>query len=173
MLDVWKEKGRELWQRFKDGMAEVILSLAGSVGVVWAISLAQALDEQELTTGSVFNSYFEGGQMGLTVLAVAGAAFGTLLRLPKGDRLWSVLTVIILLAPIVVTAFIIGDNPGFSPRELSDGTLRLLWFCFALVHLMWLIFIMRKPPEIPNAQEAGEEQSMRVGGVKGRAAERA
>jgi len=169
----WKEKVRDLWQRFKDGMAEVILSLAGSVGVVWAISAVQALDQQELTVGGVFSSYFEGGQMGLTVLAVAGAAFGTLLRLPMGDRLLSALIALLLLAPIVITAFIIGDNPGFASDKLSDGKFWLLWVFFIFVHFMWLVFIIRKPPDIPNAQEVGKEESKRVGGVKERSAGRA
>ncbi|MCF7748500.1 hypothetical protein GLP43_13125 [Sulfitobacter sp. M39] len=154
-------------------MAEVILSLAGSVGVIGGISAVQALNDAQMTVGGAFHSYFEGGQVGLTVLAVAGAAFGTLLRLPKGDRLWSVLTILILLAPIIGTAFIVGGNPGFVSGKLTSGTLNLLWVFYILVHLMWLIFIMRRPPDLPNAQEVGEQEHQRVGGVKERAAERA
>lgn len=181
MSSTWKDKGKafwqrvkHLWQRFKDGMAEVILSLAGSVGIIWGISAVQALNDVNLTTGQSFHSYFEGGQVGLTVLAVAGAAFGTLLRLPPGgDRLWSVVTILILLAPIIGTAFIVGGNPGFVPGKLQGGTLNLLWAFYILVHVMWLLFIMRKPPDIPNAQEVGEQEHERVDGVKERAAGRA
>lgn len=173
MASNWKVKLGELWSRFKEGMAEVILSLAGSVGIIWGISALQALNDTQKTTASAFHSYFDGGQVGLTVLAVAGAAFGTLLRLPKGDRLWSVITILILLAPIIGTAFIVGGNPGFVAGELEDGTLNLLWGFYILVHVMWLFFIMRKPPDLPNAQEAGEKESKRVNRMKEEAAARA
>lgn len=176
----WQDKGKAAWQqvkdfwgRFKEGMAEVILSVAGSVGILWGISALQALDDASVTTSSAFLKYFEGGQVGLTVLAVAGAALGTLLRLPLGDRLLTVLTGLLLLAPIIGTAVIIGRNPGFASGALKEGTLTLLWGFYILVHVLWLLFIMRKPPEIPNSQEVGKKENERVRGVKERAAGRA
>lgn len=164
----WKDKLRVLWQRFKEGIAEILLSLAGSIGAVWLISALLALDDRSLTTNQAFHSYFEGGQVGLTILAVSGATFGALLRHPGRDRLWSVVIILILFVPIVGTSFIIGRNPGFTPGNLSAGTLELLWWFYVSIHILWLIFIIRKP-NIPNAQQAGEQEKERVGGVKGRA----
>ncbi len=75
MSSGWEDKNtalwqrvKDLWQRFKDGMAEVILSLAGAVGIIRGISAVRAFDDVNLTTGQAFHSCFEGGQININAL---------------------------------------------------------------------------------------------------------
>ena len=159
-------------RNFKDGVAEIILSVAGSVGAVFLISALLAANDDQLTPSVEFLKYFEGGQVGLTILAVSGAAFGALLRHPQKDKLASVIMGIVLLIPIVATSFIVGMNPGFVRGGLSNTLLTTLWWLFVGIHILWFIFILRSPT-VPNAQEAGAEQDDRVSSIKQRASNRA
>ncbi|MBO9440242.1 hypothetical protein HKX23_17220 [Sulfitobacter sp. KE29] len=156
----------------KDGFAEIALSIAGSIGVVGLISALLAANDDKLKAGTAFAGYFEGGQVGLTILAVSGAAFGALLRHPQKDKLGSFIMGIILLAPIIATSLIIGLNPGFVTGGLTDTVLLILWCLYALIHLIWFIFIVRSPT-VPNAQEAGRVEINRVSTMKERASNRA
>ena len=72
---------------------------------------------------------------------------------------------------MVITAFLIGLNPGFSPNGLSDTVLDWLWWIFFGMHALWF-FILLLEPTIPNAQQAGEAQDKRVRDIKERAADR-
>lgn len=161
-----------IWGRFKNGLSDVILSLAGSIGGICLISLYEAMKDDSLSFRVVFSSYFDGGQLGLAVLGVTGVVYGASSRIPGISDLFTVLTSLILIAIVALTALIIGDNPGFVPGKLTDVQLQWLWGLFIGVHVMWLYFIVRKPPRIPSAQQASEEESKRVIGVKERAAER-
>lgn len=164
--------GEPLIKNLKDGFAEIALSAAGSIGAVWLISALLAANDNTLKTGAAFGQYFEGGQVGLTILAVSGAAFGALLRHPQKDKLGSVIMGLILLIPIIATSVIIGFNPGFIKGGLTDTLLTTLWTLYAFIHLLWFIFIVSSPT-VPNAQEAGAEQEDRVASIKRRAANRA
>lgn len=73
---------------------------------------------------------------------------------------------------MVITAFLIGLNPGFSPNGLSTDVLGWLWKIFFGIHALWF-FILLLEPTIPNAQEAGQAQEKRVNDIKSRAADRA
>lgn len=168
----WAVMGESLIRNVKDGFAEIALSVAGSLGAVWLISALLAANDNALKTGVAFGRYFEGGQVGLTILAVSGAAFGALLRHPQKDKLGSVIMGLILLIPIIATSVIIGFNPGFVKGGLTETLLTTLWGLYAFIHLLWFIFIVRSP-SVPNAQEAGEVQENRVSSIKERASHRA
>ncbi|WP_156505693.1 hypothetical protein, partial [Sulfitobacter sp. HI0054] len=156
----WIFVGKPLFKNWKDGFAEIALSVAGSIGAVLLISALLAANDNALKAGAAFARYFEGGQVGLTILAVSGAAFGALLRHPQKDKLASVIMGLVLLIPIIATSVIIGFNPGFVKGGLTDTLLTILWVLYAFIHLLWFIFIVRSPT-VPNAQEAGAEQEDR------------
>lgn len=73
--------------------------------------------------------------------------------------------------PIVITAFIIGLNPGFLNDGLAHSTLSLLWIFYGGLHLLWLIILLLEPAVL-SAQEAGEAQENRVNKIKAGAADR-
>ena len=164
--------GESLIRNIKDGFAEIMLSVAGSIGAVGLISALIAANDDNLTAGAEFGKYFEGGQVGLSILAVSGAAFGALLRHPQKGKLGSITMGIILLIPIIATSLIIGMNPGFIKGGLTETLLKTLWGLYGFIHILWFIFIIRSPT-VPNVQEAGEDQENRVNDIKKKASDRA
>ena len=151
--------------RIYEAVSEVLLSIAGSIGVILLISWLLAANDATLETGKAFSSYFSGGQAGLTILAVSGAAFGSLLRHPRKDRLISVLLGLALFIPIIATSFIIGTNPGFSNASITGQTIKILWWLFVAIHALWFFFILTGPVS-PDLESADAERESRVNSIK-------
>lgn len=153
-------------------LGEVSASMVGALGFVALIALVLSGQEAELTTGKAFSGYFSGGQIGLSILSVSGVAFIALLRHKPTHQVLGVLLLIILIGPIVATAFIIGLNPGFQSGGLTQPLLGWLWKIFFGLHLLWFLILLLEP-SIPSAQAAGEAQENRVKNIKAGAANRA
>ena len=150
----------------------VLASIVGTLGVVFLISLIVSLQSADLTTTAAFTKYFEGGQIGLPILSLSGIIFITLLRHGRLHPLLSLFLYVLLFAPIIATAFIVGLNPGFRAGELTSSNLYLLWSFYSILLLLWLAVLILEPI-VPSPQEAAEAQEDRVNKIKSGAADRA
>ncbi|EDM30728.1 hypothetical protein RTM1035_05873 [Roseovarius sp. TM1035] len=146
--------------------------MVGALGAIFLVALALWGQKASPRLWDAFYSYFSGGQIGLTILSVGGVTFIALLRHKPTHPILAVLLYIFLFGPMVITAFLIGLNPGFIPNGLSQDVLRWLWWIFFGLHALWF-FTLLLEPVIPNAQEAGEAQEKRVRDIKARAVDRA
>lgn len=152
---------RKNWRR---ALSDVLASMLGALGVIFLVSLALSAQNPKLTLLDIFFDYFSGGQVSLAILSVGGVAFIALLRHKPMQPLVAILFYLSLLGPIVLTAILIGLNPGFVRGSLSQTVLDWLWCIFFIVHVVWFI-VLTLEPTIPNAQEAGEAQEKRVSAI--------
>ncbi|MCA0904410.1 hypothetical protein [Qipengyuania aquimaris] len=138
-------------------------SIVGSVGIVFVIAMIVAL-QKEQSAMLVYQQYFDGGQMGLSILAISGGIFIALFRHPRLHAILSLGLYAAFVIPVLATGIIIGMNPGFESGELGSSLVNLLWLVFWFLHILWL-FVMLLEPRIPTAQEAGDQQENRVNDI--------
>lgn len=152
-------------------LGDVSASMIGALGFIGLIALTLSGQDHNLTISEAFARYFEGGQIGLSILSVSGVAFVALLRHKPTHQVLAVILLILLVGPIAATSILIGMNPGFQPGGLSETLLTWLWRLFFGLHALWF-FILLLEPSVPNPQEAGEAQEQRVNRIKAGAAGR-
>ena len=160
-----------LARNWKDAISEVLASLIGTVGVTALISFVLSLQSSAAGLAAIFGSYFSAGQLGLPILALSGVIFIALRRHGEVNPLVAVGLYIVLVLPTIVTAFVVGMNPGFRLDVLSSSTVSVLWALFMLLHALWLTILLLRPA-LPSPQEADEEEAERVDGIKRRASDR-
>ncbi len=160
-----------LKRNWKNAVSEVALSLLGTVGVVLAVACVVAFQSMAPDVFKSFLSYFDGGQLSLSILALSGIVFLAIRRHGKINQLISIVLYIFFFGPAFVAAVMVGLNPGFKSGTLSSTNLLVLWSGYVILHVVWL-FTLLLEPIIPTAEEAGKEEDDRVKGIKGRAADR-
>ena len=155
-------------------LAEVGVSVAGTLGVVYLIAFIVSLQPDSLTAGESFATYFQGGQISLPILSYSGIIFLALFRrqgkTPNPVFAWWLY--VVYGGPIIATAIIIGLNPGFKPDVLGAGNLTFLWVLYAALHVLWFLVLVFEPV-VPSAQEAARTQEDRVLNMMVRAAQHA
>ena len=155
-----RERVKKNWPM---ALAEVGISVVGTLGVVFLIAFIVSLQPDSLTASESFATYFQGGQISLPILSYSGIIFLALFRrqgnTPNPVVAWWLY--VVYLGPIIATAIIIGLNPGFKPDVLGDGNLTFLWVLYAALHVLWFLVLVFKPT-VPSAQEAGRTQADRV-----------
>lgn len=154
-----------LARNWKSAVSEVFASIVGTLGIVFAISIILTFQASAATVSSPFWEYFKDGQLGLSILSLSGVIFIALRRHGRLSELISVLLYVFLIIPIMMTAVVIGINPGFKENVLGSGNVLLLWFIFLGLHLLWF-FVLVLEPVVPTAQEAGQEEEDRVSRIK-------
>ena len=156
-----------------DALAEVGVSVAGTLGVVFLIALIFSQQTSGLTIGASFGQYFQGGQISLPILSLSGIIFLTMFRKhgrPHPVLAWALFSIFFL--PVIGTAFMMGLNPGFEAGGLGPTNLLALWSVYGAFHLLWFSVLIFEP--IARSQEeAGEEQEERIKRIKAGAAQRA
>lgn len=160
-----------LKRNWKVAVAEVLLSLLGTVGVVIVVATIVASQTTKQEVAATFLGYFEGGQLSLPILALLGTVFLAIRRHGRISALSSTFVYVFLFGPAFVAALIVGLNPGFKPAVLSPTNLSLLWWAYLILHTVWLLSLLLEPV-MPTAQEAGKEEDDRVNKIKGKAAGR-
>ncbi|WP_421871854.1 hypothetical protein [Nitratireductor rhodophyticola] len=161
-----------LLANWKYALSEVLASIIGTLGIVLAIAFILSRQTDGTTIDASFVQYFTGGQIGLPILSLSGIIFMALRKHGPLNPIVSVSLYVFLLGPIIITAFIIGLNPGFQTNVLSQSNLSLLWWLFFSLHVLWFVILILEPA-LPTAQEAGKEQDDRVNKIKAGAAGRA
>ena len=154
-----------LAKNFKTALPEVVASLIGTLGVVFIISFILSQQADGETLANTFEQYFKGGQIGLSILAVSGIIFIALGRHRPLNQFISLGLYAVLLVPMMATAFVIGLNPGFQENVLKDANLQFLWVVYLGFHVLWFLILLLAP-EIPSAQEVGQQQEERVNRIK-------
>lgn len=152
------ERLRKNWWK---AVAEVSVSVVGSVGIVFIISWVIALGPQNATAWSVFTSYFDGGQIGLSILSLSGAIYLMLNRIGRTHESLTILIYIAFFLPVIVAAIILGSNPGFDPTKIGAGQLITLAILYVIVHVVWFVLLLSQPA-LPTPQQSGEKQEDRV-----------
>ena len=153
-------------------VGEIVASIVGSVGIVFVIACIVYLNSDNLTWNQSFFGYFDGGQLSLPILSLSGIIFMAFRRHPKGNSvLWAFLLVFYLI-PVIATAFILGQNPGFGDGGLTPQVLNLLWILYCALHVVWLLVLVFEPT-VPSPQEVAGDQEGRVNRIKAGAAKRA
>lgn len=161
-----------LTKNWKKALSEVLASVFGTLGIIILIALVVSLQSDERSIVTSFFEYFRGGQLGLPILALSGIIFIALRRHGRLQPLWSVAIYIFYVGPIVATAIIIGLNPGFKTKLLTDSNLLLLWAFYWILHLVWFL-VLALEPTVPTVQEAAEAQEDRVNRIRLGASSRA
>jgi hypothetical protein len=149
-------------------LSEVVLSIAGTIGIFFLISCILALQSPSSTIGNIFGQYFSGGQIGISVLSLSGIILTILLGYGPIHKAVSVLLYVIFFFPLLATALIIGLNPGFLGGKLNSGSLTILWFVYFGMHILWFVILILEP-EVPSAQVTGKAEQDRVNDIKGKA----
>ena len=165
-----KERIKKNWG---NALAEVGVSIAGTLGVVFLIALVFSQQTDDMTVGGSFGAYFQGGQISLPILSLSGLIFLAMFRRhgrPHPVLAW-VLFVIFLL-PIITTAIMIGLNPGFQAGGLGPANLVILWLVYGAFHILWFSVLIFEPIA-PSMQRASKAQEDRVNEIKAGAAGRA
>lgn len=165
MIDLFRKN----WSK---AFGEVLSSVVSSLGFILLIALILSAQNPPATFWAEFGNYYSGGQIGMSILPVAGVAFMALLRHKATHHVLAVILLVLLVFPIVATSFIIGLNPGFQAGGLKDPLLRWLWIQFFGLHVLWFVILLLEP-KIPTAQQAGEDQENRVKNIKPGAARHA
>ena len=151
-------------------VSEVGVSVIGSIGIIYGISLLIALGPQNQSSWAVFSSYFNGGQIGLSVLSLSGAIYLILNRIGQTHEGLAIPIYLACFAPVIVAAFIVGSNPGFDPLKISTAQLVVLAILYIVVHLFWFLLLLSQPV-LQSPEKAGEAQETRVEGIAARAAQ--
>ena len=165
-----KERIKKNWG---NAIAEVGVSIAGTLGVVYLIALIFSQQANGATVGVTFTSYFEGGQISLPILSLAGLIFIALFRRhrrPHPVLAWVLFSIFVL--PIIATAFMIGLNPGFQAGALGPTNLVTLWLVYGAFHILWFSVLILEPIP-PSMEEVSKAQDERVNKIKLGASERA
>ena len=163
---VMNERVKKNWWK---AVSEVGVSIIGSVGVVLGISWLIALSPHSASGWSVFGSYFDGGEIGLSILSLSGAIYIMLNRVGQIHEGFAIPIYLACFAPVIIAAFIVGSNPGFDPLKISTGQLVVLAILYIVVHLFWFLLLLWQPV-LQTPEESGEEQEKRVKGIAVRAA---
>lgn len=174
-----------LWGRiranWKKAFDEVGASMFGSIGFVWCISYVLSRDAGDKTTWDVFKSYFDGGELSLSILSLSGVLYLLLARDKQAKQAASdgttpvktrgIGSFLVFFGPILIATVVIGLNPGFEPKNMGPEKLWLLAFLYVFVHLVWLYTLVFQPvpAAIPTPEHAATEQVTRTGGIEGRA----
>lgn len=158
-------------RNWKTAFTEVMASLAGALLFLFGIALVLFGQGTSPSISDAFFGYFSGGQIGLSVLSLSGIIFMALRRHGNIGPITTFFLYVFYLGPVLLTAFIIGVNPGFKENILSSFNLSLLWVFFIGLHILWFIVRILEPT-IPSAQEAGKAQEDRVNDILKGAANR-
>lgn len=157
-------------QNWKNAATEVGTSIVGSIGLLILISFVISLDDNTKTAWGVFASYFDGGELGLSILSLSGVIYILLMKYREGHEdqsrkkdkegqgFWSY---ILFFAPVILAAFIVGNNPGFDPSKIGSGKLMFLSVLYVLVHLVWLYLLLTKPI-LSSPEEIGTREDKNV-----------
>jgi hypothetical protein len=151
-------------------VSEVGVSVIGSIGIVFGISWLIALGPHSEPAMRVFASYFDGGEIGLSVLSLSGAIYLMLNRIGQTHESLAIPIYLACFAPVIVAAFIVGSNPGFDPVKIGTGQLVVLGILYITVHLFWFLLLLSQPV-LQTPEESGEAQESRVKGIAERAAQ--
>lgn len=162
-----KEKIKKNWWK---AVSEVGVSVIGSVGIVFGISWLIALGPDSEPGMKVFTSYFDGGEIGLSVLSLSGAIYLMLNRIGQAHEGLAIPIYLACFAPVIVAAFIVGSNPGFDPLKIGAGQLVVLGILYVTVHLFWFLLLLSQPV-LQTPEESGAAQEDRVKGIAVRAAQ--
>ena len=148
-------------------LADVMLSLSGTLGMVFIIaSIVAVQSSQDVTTTDSFLMYFNGGQIGLPILSLCGIIFLAFFRRHKQlHPILAWLLYVIFFGSSITTAIIIGINPGFASNELKPELLKTLWIVYGMLHVLWF-FILVFEPSMRSEQERAEEEYARVKNIK-------
>lgn len=160
------ERVKKNWWK---AVSEVGVSIIGSVGVVFGISWLIALGPAGTSGWSVFASYFDGGEIGLSILSLSGAIYLMLNRIGQTHEGLAIPIYLACFAPVIIAAFIVGSNPGFDPVKIGTGQLVVLSILYFAVHLFWFLLLLSQPV-LQSPEKAGEAQENRVEGIAARAA---
>ena len=168
--DVMKDRVKKNWGA---ALAEVGVSVAGTLGVVFLIALVFSQQPSGVSVEASFGQYFRGGQISLPILSLSGIIFLTMFRKhgrPHPVLVWVLFTIFVL--PVIATAFMMGLNPGFKAGGLGPGNLFALWAVYGAFHILWFSVLIFEPIA-PSLEEAGESSEARVKGIKAGAARHA
>ena len=158
-----------LWK----AVSEVGVSIIGSVGIIFVVSWLISLGPQPKSGWVVFASYFDGGEIGLSIFSLSGVIYLLISRLERKHEGLNLVAFVFLFAPVLIVAFVVGQNPGFEPTKIGTGQLITLWSLYALVHVVWFVLLLVQPlPLIPTPEAASKEQQKRTGGIEQRAQNR-
>lgn len=157
---------KNLWK----AVSEVGVSIIGSVGVVLGISWLIALGPNSTSGWAVFGSYFDGGEIGLSILSLSGAIYLMLNRIGQTHEGLAIPIYLACFAPVIIAAFIVGSNPGFDPVKITTGQLVVLAILYIAVHLFWFLLLLSQPV-LQSPEESSEAQESRVKGIAARAAQ--
>jgi len=151
-------------------VSEVGVSVICSIGIVFIISWLIAIGPERGSGWAVFTSYFDGGEIGLSVLSLSGFSFLMLIRIGKAHEDLAIPIYLGCFAPVIIAAFIVGLNPGFDPVKIGTGQLIVLAFLYTFVHLFWFVLLLWQPV-LQTPEESGVAQASRVEGISRRAAQ--
>lgn len=155
---VMKERVKKnLWK----AISEVGVSIIGSIGIVFCISWLIALGPKSASGWVVFASYFDGGEIGLSILSLSGAIYLMLNRLGQTHEGLAIPIYLACFAPVIIAAFIVGTNPGFDPVKISVAQLVVLGILYFAVHLFWFLLLLSQPV-LQSPEESGQAQEDRV-----------
>lgn len=163
---------QKLKQNLWKAVSEVGVSVIGSLGIVLIISGLISLGPEAKSGWAVFKSYFDGGEIGLSVLSLSGAIYLLLNRLGQQHEGLGLPIYIFSFLPVIVAALIVGSNPGFEPTEIGYGQLVVLGLLYLIVHVVWFVLLLLQPPlpkRIKSPEEAALEQAQSAGGIEERA----
>lgn len=146
------------------------MSVIGTLGLVALISGVLSLQTEDKTLGAIFATYFSGGQIGLSVLSMAGVMLMVLLRHGPVPHIVSVGLYLIFIFPLFAAAFIVGINPGFVSGKLNPNNIFILWVVYFWFHVLWFI-VLGLEPVIPTPEKAGETEGNRVKSIAEKAAQ--
>ena len=161
-----------LMKNWTRALSEVLASIAGTVGIVFLIALVVSQQSNSMNTLTAFTAYFQGGQIGLPILAVSGIIFIAIGRHGRLHAFLSLILYVVFFGAFLSTAFMIGLNPGFQTAVLSPSNLSFLWLLYCSLHILWFL-VLALEPAVPSAQEAADAQEGRVNKIKTGAADRA
>lgn len=163
---------QRLKQNLWKAVSEVGVSVIGSLGIVLIISGLISLGPEAKSGWAVFKSYFDGGEIGLSVLSLSGAIYLLLNRLGQQHEGMGLPIYLLSFLPVIIAAFIVGSNPGFEPTKIGNGQLVVLGLLYLIVHVFWFILLLVQPPlpnRIKSPEKAAQEQAKSASGIEKRA----